>query len=253
LAGLRKNLEPFSQNDSIGGRIARLAIARDISITAIMKGTGISETTIWRAVKENSISKFSNIQKIADYFKVSIEWLQTGKETTKSNIIEYEPPALKKVKQVPLYGAAICGIPLEDWDSQRKKMLEVDFIHGTDIKNTFAVEATGMSMSQTIMPGWIMFAYRPTNLPHRKPDENYTVKDLKKIFKPMQLVVVSFKTFPETSKGAIKRINYIEEANDRIELLSDNLRNFPPIVCRLTDIYEIFAVYPKFIGEIKIY
>jgi phage repressor protein C with HTH and peptisase S24 domain len=249
MAGRRKDLSPYSGEKTIRGRIAKLLLETDTTLWQLSRKTkGLPITTLADLYNDSKKVNLSieQLKKAAEFFKVSLEWLLTGDESRP----EKSGDTGRKTKLVPLYGSAICGAPLHEWREHFIKNLEVDFLSGVDPQNTFAVEAVGLSMAQTIMPGWIVFGYRPPNLPQLAAGEKYTVKHLKAVFKEGSLVVVSFKTFPGANEGVIKRIGYLDD-DQSILLVSDNARNFRPLLCRVKDIYEIFAVYSRFIGKFR--
>lgn len=82
-------------------RIAQLAKEKGLSIRQADKEIGLANGTIgkWR----HQGAKQSSLQKVADYFNVSVDYL-TGNSETK----EREKPTT-----VPVYGAIPAGIPLE--------------------------------------------------------------------------------------------------------------------------------------------
>ena len=73
-----------------------------VSSVAKKCGIGTSTTTRWR--KDDSIPQGRTLQKLADYFGVSTEYL-LGYES--------EEPAKPKHKEIPVFGRVAAGLPIE--------------------------------------------------------------------------------------------------------------------------------------------
>ena len=134
-----------------------------------------------------------------------------------------------KAISIPLLPTVACGVPYAEFTSNPDRYIEIDGIKA--LTNPFAVTAQGMSMAQTIMPGDILICYEPASQ-----------------LKDNSLVLVSYKTGPDTSMGIIKRVQFTK---DGYIFYSDNSRNFPPIHAKKEQIYNLFAVYNKMIRNLK--
>jgi len=134
-----------------------------------------------------------------------------------------------KSVSIPLLSAVACGVPYAEFTSKPERYIEIDGIKA--LTNPFAVTAQGMSMAQTIMPGDILICYEQIT-----PLKNNS------------LVLVSYKTEPDTSMGLIKRVQFTKEG---YIFYSDNSRNYPPINAKKEQVYKLFAVYNKMIRNLK--
>lgn len=93
----------FRQNTnmSLGERIKKLSDEKGVSNYQISKDTGISQSTLSRLMT-NSTSKLNstNIEILAKYFDVSVDYLRTGNEekTPKEGVLVEEPHSVYEVK-----------------------------------------------------------------------------------------------------------------------------------------------------------
>jgi|GEM_PF-2613083 len=211
-------------NSDVSGRLLALLQASNTSRYKLAKAVDINESTLSKAINGKSNFGLDVLVKIANHFKVSIDWLISGKEAEETGLkLIYEGDY-----EVPIYSSAICGQPVADW-SEPKKFMVVDFMKG--LVNPFGIVASGMSMSPTIMPGDIVFGYKPDKQP-----------------KDGSLVIASIKSIPDTKEGAIKRIKELDKQH--IILYSDQA-GYEPWVVKKTEIYEIFAMHDKIIRSVK--
>ena len=166
--------------------------------------------------------------------KLNLNWLVNGKgeiyfENT-SDVVK-EPGskyATGKTRDVPLVGEVECGIPLYSWNGFGK-----DYVPVADVShfNTpFLLKAKGESMYPYIRPGDLLLC----------ADEPQRIKD-------KSIVVVSFKTEPESAEANAKLISYPDK--NRVMLYSIN-SNFKPSFHKLSEIYKIYKVV-KIIREVK--
>jgi transcriptional regulator with XRE-family HTH domain len=130
---------------------------------------------------------------------------------------------------IPLLSTVACGVPYAEFTQNYERIIEIDGLKG--LVNPFAVIAQGLSMAQTIMPGDILICYEPS-----APIKNNS------------LVLVSYKTEPDTTMGLIKRVQFTKEG---YIFYSDNSRNFPPMHAKKEQVYKLFAVYNKMIRNLK--
>jgi SOS-response transcriptional repressor LexA len=159
---------------------------------------------------------------------LNINWLFTG--DGEMMIGGDTKPGKTKSRMIPLVSNVQCGVPLTEWMSNAERFIEVEGIKS--MQNPFAVVAQGMSMAQTILPGDVLVCYESTE----------QIKD-------NTIVLVSFKTEPDTTLGLVKRVKFLDDG--KVVLYSDNARNFPPMVYNKTDIYKLYPVYNKFIRNVK--
>jgi len=134
-----------------------------------------------------------------------------------------------KTTSIPLVSSVVCGVPYAEFTSGSERYIEIEGVKG--LMNPFAVIAQGMSMAQTIMPGDILICF----------ESDTAIKN-------NSLVLVSYKTEPETSMGLIKRVQFTQEG---YIFYSDNSRNFPPIKVKHQQVYKLYAIYSKMIRNLK--
>jgi len=208
LAKIREHLG-FNKN-----RFAEFLGISNVYITRYEKGDNEPSSDFYRLLKK----KIPNL---------NLNWLISEK----GDMFEERAAAGAKVKSlsIPLLSNVACGVPYAEFTSKPDKYIEVEGIKS--LMNPFAVAAQGMSMAQTIMPGDILICYESA----QPVKEN-------------SLVLVSYKTEPETSMGLIKRVRFTKEG---YIFYSDNSRNFPPIIAKQEQIYKLFAVYSKMIRMLK--
>ena len=100
---------------------SQLKEQKRVSIADIANATGLPYTTVDSIIKKKLKDiKYSNAQKIADYFGVSVEYLATGKKP--DNVIEYDH---NKLVYVPVVGESAAGYPIYA-DQQFEGMFPVD-------------------------------------------------------------------------------------------------------------------------------
>lgn len=216
------------QNKGVNQRILSLLEAKGkMSRYKLSQVINVSQASISDNINEKSKWGVESLIKIAKYFNVTIDWLITGKDSNADGmkLLSENDNGL----EVPIYGMAICGMPVSDW-SEPKDYISVGFAKG--LNNAFAVKASGFSMSQTIIPGDIVFAYKSNVKP-----------------KNGSIVLASMKTVPDAKEGLIKRIKWLPKK--QIMLYSDNSRNNEPMVVDESDVYEIFTVHSQIIRQLK--
>lgn len=191
--------------------------------------------TIWDVQKEGIYSYFRGdrlpgselLRKLCDA-GLNINWFLTGEGEMS---LLYQPSKTKgKAISIPLVANVQCGVPAVEFTSATDKHIEIDGIK--QLLNPFAVVAQGLSMAQTILPGDILVCSEPDG----------PIAD-------NSIVLVSFKTEPETAVGLIKRVKFNEDGS--MILYSDNARNFPPLYARDSEIYRLYPVFNKFIRNLK--
>ncbi len=160
---------------------------------------------------------------------INLNWLISDKGEMMEEAKPVVSSAKSKTLSIPLISTVACGVPYAEFTSKPDRWIEIDGIKG--LMNPFAVIAQGLSMAQTIMPGDILICYEPGEQ-----------------IKNNSIVLVSYKTEPETSMGLIKRVQFTK--NGYI-FYSDNSRNFPPIHAKPEQVYKLFAVYNKMIRNLK--
>ena len=171
--------------------------------------------------------------RLAEKEKVNLNWLLSDigdpylltDEMVKESTSAY---GTRKVDSVPLVGEVECGIPLHSWNGFGK-----DYVPVADVShfNTpFLLKAKGESMYPYIRPGDLLLC----------ADEPQRIKD-------KSIVVVSFKTEPESAEANAKLISYPDK--NRVMLYSIN-SNFKPTFHKLSEIYKIYKVI-KIIREVK--
>ena len=128
----------------------KLCAENGVTPYRVCKETGLTTSTIsnWKAGRYTP--KADKLQKIADFFGVSVEYLMTGeneKQPTLSNIYPIE------LKRFPLLGNIACGVPKYTNEDRESYVMA-----GTDIKADFCLKASGDSMvNARILDGDIVF------------------------------------------------------------------------------------------------
>lgn len=152
---------------------------------------------------------------------------------TLNSVVGKLAPVLK------VYDGASCGLPSEHWQEIETLRIELPIIH--QVYNPFLIKAHGLSMAQTINPGDVLIA-------HEIP-ERITKSNMRHHIKEDHCYLISFEATPETAKGCIKRIRFMD--NDKLILSSDNNRNFPPFIVELNKIHKIYPIHNEFIRKLK--
>lgn len=84
---------------------AKLLEERHVSASALCKAVGISRSTITDWKKGRYTPKADKLQKIADYFGVSVQYLQTGKQDAEDGYYVSQETAKKMHDLYYKYGA----------------------------------------------------------------------------------------------------------------------------------------------------
>lgn len=117
----------------------------------VVKATGITKSTFSDWKSGRSKPKQDKLQKIADFFEVSLDYLTTGENipvtASVSNIFPIE------LKRFPMLGEIACGKPKYTNEDRESYIMA-----GTDIKADFCLKASGDSMvNARILDGDIVF------------------------------------------------------------------------------------------------
>lgn len=155
----------------------------------------------------------------------NINWLLSGE----GEMIDLKDSSRGKTRLVPILAEVECGTPVYNQISQGNiKMLELaDVSH---YNNPFIVIARGDSMRPYINPGDYLLCV----------DEPLRIKD-------GSVVVINFKTIPETYSSNAKLIKFLKD--DSIMLYSINTK-FPPTIHKKSEIYKIYRVI-KIMREVR--
>lgn len=122
----------------------------DVTPYKVAKEAGVTQTALsnWKSGRSTPTTK--TLQKIADYFGVTIDYLMTGENETKPTLLNVYPIELKRF---PLLGEIACGIPKYTNEDRESYVMA-----GTDIKADFCLRASGNSMvNARILDGDIVF------------------------------------------------------------------------------------------------
>lgn len=115
--------------DNIYNRFDELRENKGVTVYAVSKATGITTTTFTNWKKGKYIPKQDKLQLIADYFKVSVDYLMNGKEPEFSIEMAETDVALtnmeKRVKEYALKLAAL---------SEKDKEMIMQMIDRCEIK-----------------------------------------------------------------------------------------------------------------------
>lgn len=133
---------------SVFERIENLRKSRNLSQGKLEKELGFSNGSVskWK----NSTPTLERLQKLADYFDVSVDYLMTGQDP--------EPPTFPNIfpielKRFPMLGEIACGEPKYTNEDRESYIMA-----GTDINADFCLRASGDSMiGARILDGDIVF------------------------------------------------------------------------------------------------
>lgn len=222
----------------ITGRINSLKKERGITNYRLSRLTGIPEGSISKSTRGLGDWKAEHLHKIADVFKVSLEWLIRGdptggiKETrtfTRESLDTYTQKVLdKKLRRVPVLGYAECGQSIPQTIEPGTKYIELANI--PHLTSPFILVAKGDSMKPYINPG-----------------DKLLAADMPSLIKPMRAVLVAFKTGAEQYEANAKLIKF--DKSGRIILYSVNTI-YPPTVHEENEIYRIYKLI-MIIREVK--
>lgn len=122
----------------------------DVTPYKVAKEAGVTQTALsnWKSGRSTPTTK--TLQKIADYFGVTIDYLMTGENTISPKLSNIYPIELKRF---PLLGDIACGIPKYTNEDRESYVMA-----GTEIKADFCLRASGDSMiNARILDGDIVF------------------------------------------------------------------------------------------------
>lgn len=212
---------------SISDRIRQLLENRGITAYRLCKDLDIDDSTYSRSIRTANTWKTAHLVKIADYFKVSLEWLVKG-ETFAKEVQRELKEVNTKVKAIPILGIAECGKPVAQWAELAPKTIELtDAAH---LSSPFVLIARGDSMKPYINPG-----------------DKLLCADMPERVKNGTAVVVSFYSPPDTFEANAKLIKF--EKDGVVTLYSVNTQ-FPPTIHKDTDIQKIFKLV-RIIRDVK--
>jgi repressor LexA len=207
------------QPNTISERIRQLLENRGISAYRLCKDLEIDDSTYSRSIRTANTWKSAHLIKIADYFKVSLDWLLKGENFAKE--VHKELKEINtKVKQVPILGIVDCGKPATTWYETTSKF--VDITEGSHLQSPFILIAKGDSMRPYINPG-----------------DKLLCADMPERVKNGTAVVVSFYSPPDTYEANAKLIKF--ERDGVVTLYSVNTA-YPPTLHKDAEIQKIFKL-----------
>jgi SOS-response transcriptional repressor LexA len=131
-------------------------------------------------------------------------------------------PNQKKIKarEIPVFGEVECGKPVAVWEHKIENIImdKTGYLH-----NPFIMIAKGSSMEPYILPGDKILCHT----------ENKKLKN-------GSLVIVSFKTMPESYEANAKLIRF--ENDGYVTLYSYNSEYYPPSIHKESEISNIYKV-----------
>lgn len=132
-------------------RYCKLRDELGIKDATVANATGITKSTFSDWKSGRSVPKREKLQKISDYFGVSLDYLMTGREEIElrkfDNIFSID------LKKYPLLGEIACGEPIFANEDRESYILS-----GTNINADFCLRAKGDSMiNARILDGDIVF------------------------------------------------------------------------------------------------
>jgi repressor LexA len=212
---------------TISNRIKQLLENRGISAYRLCKDLDIDDSTYSRSIRTENTWKTAHLIKIADYFKVGLDWLLKGENFTKE--VQKELKEINtKVKQVPILGIVDCGKPATSWREYTSKTVELT--EAAHLNSPFILIAKGDSMRPYINPG-----------------DKLLCADMPDRVKNGTAVVVSFCSPPDTYEANAKLIKF--ERDGIINLYSINTA-YAPTLHKDTDIQKIFKLI-RIIRDVK--
>ena len=117
----------------------------------VVKATGITKSTFSDWKSGRSKPKQDKLQKIADFFEVSLDYLTTGENIPASISVSNIFPI--ELKRFPMLGEIACGKPKYTNEDRESYVMA-----GTNIKADFCLKASGDSMvNARILDGDIVF------------------------------------------------------------------------------------------------
>lgn len=212
---------------SISNRIKQLLENRGISAYRLCKDLEIDDSTYSRSIRTENTWKSAHLIKIADYFKVSLDWLLKG-ETFSREVQKELKEINQKIKLVPVLGIAECGKPAATWHEISPKMVELTDV--SHLHSPFVLIARGDSMRPYINPG-----------------DKLLCADMPERVKNGTAVVVSFYSPPDTYEANAKLIKF--EKDGMVTLYSVNTA-FAPTLHKDSDIQKIFKLV-RIIRDVK--
>lgn len=129
----------------------KLRDERGLKDADVVKATGITKSTFSDWKSGRSKPKQDKLQKIADFFEVSLDYLTTGEDITASISLSNIFPI--ELKRFPVLGEIACGTPKYTNEDRESYVMA-----GTNIKADFCLKASGDSMvNARILDGDIVF------------------------------------------------------------------------------------------------
>jgi repressor LexA len=213
--------------NSISDRIRQLLENRGISAYRLCKDLEIDDSTYSRSIRTENTWKSAHLVKIADYFKVSLDWLLKGESFSRE--VQKELKEInQKLKPVPVLGIAECGKPVATWNEISPKQVEIT--DASHLHSPFILIARGDSMRPYINPG-----------------DKLLCADMPERVKNGTAVVVSFYSPPDTYEANAKLIKF--EKDSMVTLYSVNTA-YAPTLHKDSDIQKIFKLV-RIIREVK--
>lgn len=212
---------------TISIRIRQLLENRGISAYRLCKDLEIDDSTYSRSIRTDNTWKSAHLIKIADYFKVSLDWLMKGENFAKE--VHKELKEINtKVKAVPILGIVDCGKPATTWHENSSKIVELT--EAANLNNPFLLIAKGDSMRPYINPG-----------------DRLLCADMPDRVKNGTAVVVSFYSPPDTYEANAKLIKFEKEG--MLTLYSVNTA-YEPTLHKDSEIQKIFKLV-RIIRDVK--
>lgn len=138
---------------TIGKRLKQLLNKLEMTQTALSKAIGISNVVINRYIKDKTIPDYNFLSKMAETYKVNINWLISGAGTI------FVSENVKRIGnrdyyKLPVVAAVSCGTPqeIETAEPEDYILMDSDSLPG-DFSHYFAFYASGDSMEPYISSG----------------------------------------------------------------------------------------------------
>lgn len=191
---------------TIGKRIKALREKHGMRQSDLANIVGVSDKAVSTWENDSYIPRMGPIQKMADYFHVSVSYIIDGNTSLPANLLP-----VKKVR-VPLLGNVAAGAPILA-DQEYDTYVEAN----EDIRCDFALRVDGDSMEPTIRYGDLVFIRQQNDVDDGE----------------IAAVLVD-------DSATLKHVYHIK---DGLQLISDNPR-YRPMICTMPE-YDTIRILGK--------
>lgn len=223
MAGKRADLTAYYDLQNISGRIARLMSSKGHSLYDLAKKAGISPSTLTGSFPKNTWSS-KNLIKIANLYRVSLDWLQSGKQAA-SNVTDL---ANTVDRQVKIFERIAAGSGAEIFDNPLEIIPIANSLIGNIKGEICGFYVKGDSMRPRITEGDLVIT-KLLNMPAEKPRDR-------------DLIVTVFHNQTNYSEGNLKMFSWVDKNKGIFNLNSFNTYYIPKTFS-LKDVRYFFRVH----------